>query len=262
MGRKIGWEDESVTGSFRQDRERQYRGKEGEKHVVRAVGECIEYRQHFVDDVLDPAKDGTPKGFSMNCAREYNDDNGEWEGDCLGCDREYELSTRYCTGLLHLATYKGRSRTPQKIEPENAVHWWDFGGDKYRKLSDLALELSRAENPKKLHQVEIVITCEPGGEGYQKLNINLSQAKALTTRGHIEEYQETGPKMVAEAVKAPNASEQKRRLKKKRRKRGGDDDAPARRSSSTSTGKPAADDGDPADEQPETEDLDALLAEI
>ena len=137
--RKVGWTDESITGSFNdQSKERRYRGKKGETHVIRVMTECEEYRVHAVDDVLEADKEGEPRVFNMNCSKTWDDDGGDWAGECAGCEREYDLNSKYVAGVLHLATYKGRAKVPQKIDPSNAVHYWDFGADKYRKLSDIA----------------------------------------------------------------------------------------------------------------------------
>ena len=262
MARKIGWEDESITGTFNDD-DKKYRGVKGETHVIRVMQECVEFRIHFVDDVLDPSKDGEPRGFNKNCSREWSEADEDYVGDCDGCDREYDISSKFAAGILHLGTYKGRSKTVQKVDPENGVRWWPFGGDKYRKLSDLSLELSRAEKPKKLHQVELVIKCED--EAFQKLNVNVSQAKALTTKAHVAEWKATGEKLVDEMIAGTTAKDWTRTLKRKKKRKKDDDEEqdkkPARRRPKAKE-EPDEEPDEIEDEGTGEEDLDALLEDL
>jgi len=98
MPRDVGWGDESV-GNRGPDKERQYRGVKGETHVIRVMTTCKEVRVHFVDDILDPDKDGEARGFWMNCSREWDESEEEWVGDCMGCDREYTVSSKFVAGI-------------------------------------------------------------------------------------------------------------------------------------------------------------------
>lgn len=229
MGRKIGWEDQKIKGGRGggPDKERRFRGVKGTTFIIRVLTECEEFRKHFVDDVLEPdEKTGEPRGFNMNCGKTWDDDEQDYTGDCLGCERDYNLSTSYIAGILVLGLYKGRSTRPQRMDPENAVHWWDFGPDKYRQISDIVLELQRAEKPKKLSQVELTVKCED--ETYQKLNISISQAKPIMNKKNAKDYlecwKEEGPPMIEEATVAPSLEEQKRQLKPRKRKRRDDDE--------------------------------------
>lgn len=280
-GRKIGWEDQSITGGFKgANKERQFKGEIGVTYIIRVMTECEEYRVHVVDDVREPDKNGEPQVFNMICSKTWDSGAEDWTGECEGCERDYVLNNKYISGVLVVGSYKGRSKVPQKIDPANAAHYWPFGGDKYRKLSDIALTLSRAKKPRTLKQVELEVSCED--ETFQKLNIQISQGEALTTRAHIEAWNEEGPKLLEEATKPPTIAEQKRNLKKRKPAGGRTDDAgeddeplPAKGKSKAAKtgGKPvkktkAAEPEEPEEEPEESgeesaeEDLDALLEEI
>jgi hypothetical protein len=216
--RSIGWKDPDISGGGnRRNRERQYRGKKGERHYIRIVTECEEYQVHSVDDVLDPRDDGEPRIFNMNCSKHWDDEADDYVGECLACERDYDINTRYICGILLLAVKKGTKGKAQTLDPENAPHYWDFGADKYRKISNHAIELADADPPKPIQKVEFVVTCED--EGFQKLDINVSQSKQLTTRDHMEEWAEQGPSLVDGASGALSLKEQKRSLTKRKKKK-------------------------------------------
>jgi len=265
--RKIGWEDESITGRFRdKDDVQKFRGAKGVTFVIRVMTDCEEYRVHAIDDILDPGKDGEPRVFNMLCSKTWDDENDDWDGDCVGCDREYDVATKYIAGVLVVGQYKGRAKKVQKNDAENAPHFWDFGGDKYRKLSDIALELSRAEKPKKLQGVELTVKCED--EHYQKLNINVSQAARLTTKEHVTVWKEEGQKLIDDAIKAPSLAEQKRTLKKRKKKRSRDDDGgdeeekPRRRKAKKEKDEEPEEEAEEEEDTGGDEDLDDLLDEL
>lgn len=255
MVRKVGWEDESITGGFGgPNKERKYAGKKGEKHIIRCLTDCLEYRVHAINDVLEPKEDGEERVFNMICSKEWDDEAEDWTGECLACDGDYEISEKYICGILLLGVKKGTKGSVQRIDPENSVHYWPFGADKYRKLSNIAMELKEADPPKKLSQVELVISCED--DTFQKLDINVSQAKALTTKAHVAAFKEEGEELVSEASTGPKLSDQKRRLKKKRR--GGK--AAKRSSKQESSGEDF--DGGGEDVDSGNEQLDELLADL
>lgn len=273
MPRKIGWENKDITGGRGggADKERRFRGVKGSTFVIRVVTECEEFRKHFIDDVLEPnEKTGEPRGFNMICAKTWDDESEDYDGDCLPCDKDYDVSTSYIAGILVLGVYKGRSKRVQRFDPENAVHWWDFGPDKYRQISDIVLDLQRGSKKQKLSQVELTIKCED--ENYQKLTIQVSQADPLMTkknaRDYIEAWKEEGPQLIEDATKAPTKAEQKRRMKPKKRTRSrdeddgdGDDDsgerkAKPRRSAKKGKGRRKPKDEEPEDDGEEFEDAD------
>lgn len=266
--RKVGWEDQSITGGRRggPDKERRYRGKKGETHVIRVMTDCNEFRQHSVDDVLEPDKDGEARVFQINCRKVWDEKAEDWSGSCECCDeRDYDLSGKFISGILLVGVYKGRSTTAQKIDPEHSPLWWDFGPDKYRQLSDIALELSRSSKKRKLSQVELTVKCED--EHFQKLNINVSQADTLTTKAHIDEWRSEGEKLLEEATAGPTEAEMKRNLKKKKSKKRDNDDEDDDRSSkkrSSGSSKKKRDDDEETSKSDDTgdEDLDDLLAEL
>lgn len=268
MPRKVGWEDESITGGFGNDDEDKYKGVKGETHVIRVMVACEEYRVHAVDDVLEPDKDGEPRVFNANCSKEWEDASEDWDGDCTGCDdRDYDVAGKFITGILLLAIFKGRSKTPMKIDPENSVKFWPFGADKYRKLSDIALELTRAEEPKKIHQVELVVKVDKSDQAelFQKLNINISQQKRYTTAKHIAEFKARGPDMVSGHVKGPSVREWKRILKKRRGKRGkggSSEETGPRKTKAKKDRDEEPQDEDEDDTSTGDEDLDALLEDL
>jgi hypothetical protein len=241
------------------DKEKQYRGVKGETHIIRIMTNCKEVRQHFVDDVRDPdPKTGEPQGFNQNCSREWDDTEEEYLGDCMGCDRDYDINTKLVTGILHVGTIKGRAKVPTVIEPENAVKYWDFGlpqfgpGKKFKQIREIHFDLER--EGKRLPQVELQIKTEK--EKYQDLTITRYNGPRLTTKAHAAAFKEEGQALVDEFCKAPSLSEQKRNLKKRRPRRGKDSDDAASRPSRTRGDEPAQ------DESTGDEEMDDLLAEL
>jgi len=261
--KKVGWEDESITGSWNDENERRFRGKKGTTFVIRVMTECDSFRRHEVDDVLDVGKDGEPRVFSMNCSREWDEDAQDYVGDCRGCDREYTLKDRYVAGILVVGKYVGRSEKVKRIDPDDAPHHWDFGGDKYRKLSDIALNLKRGKKKRRLVQVELVVSCED--ESFQKLNILKADAdhEQLTTKAHIAAWKEQGADLVALSCSPTPAKEWARRLKKKKpkRSRGGDDERDEKPRREARRPEPA-DEPDDRQESSGDEEIDDLLSEL
>lgn len=212
MVKKIGWEDETVTGGFqKKNKEQQFRGQKGTKHVIRIPGEVVEYRVHKVEDVAEPKENGEPQAFNLNCAKVWDETAEEWAGDCLACERDYPISARYVCGLVLVGVQKGKNPNVQKIDAPNSVMFWDFAGTTYRKISDLVLELKRAVPPKPLKSVELVVTCED--DNFQKVNIGISQGAPLTTKDHIAAFKDEAPKLVEECAAAPKPDDMKRELK-------------------------------------------------
>jgi len=269
MPRTVGWEDKSITGGRGgPDKERRFRGVKGTTFVVRVVTDCEEYRKHFVDDVLEPSKSGEARGFNMNCSKTWNDELEDYDGECIGCEREYETSTSYIAGILVLGFYKGRSTRVQRQDPENAVHYWDFGPDKYRQISDIVLDLQRSKKPKKLAQVELTVKCED--EHYQKLNIAIGTGDPImdkeNARDYLDCWKEEGPALIKAASEAPSIAEQKRRLKPKRKRdddRGDGSEDEKRTNKRTPKRRSKKPDPEPDDDQDGgDEDLDSLLDDI
>jgi len=276
MPRKVGWTDKSITGGRGVDKDKRFKGQKGMTFVIRVMTDCDEFRTHFVDDVLEPDKDGEVRGFSVVCAKTWDEDADDYVGDCLCCERDYDVSTQYIAGVILVGQYKGRAKKPQELDAESSVLYWQFGADKYRKLSDIALELSRATNARKLHQVELTVKCED--DFYQKLNLNVSQADRLTTKEHIVAWKDEGEDLVASACKVPSSAEMKRSLKKKKGKKssrdedldldgdGDEGEKPRRSAKKTKTkGKGKKDpepEGDGDDESTGDGDLDDLLDEL
>ncbi len=283
MPRKIGWEDDTVRAGFGgPNKELQFRGEKGTKHIIRVVGEAQEYRVHKIDDVLMPGDDGEPRSFNLNCAKEWDDAASDWGGECLACEKDYDIAVRYVTGIVLLGIQKGKAPKPTLQEPTACAMFWDFGADKYTKLYEIGQELKRATPAKKLSQVELVITCED--TGFQKLNIGVSQGAALTTKDHLACYKEQGTKLVEECCAPPKPDDMKRRLKKKVPKEEAGEEAPARpaakpgakpvvkagaKASPKKAAEPEPDPGEsdaPADDEPSEStgdpSMDDLLAEI
>jgi len=268
MPRDVGWGDETV-GNRGPDKERQYRGVKGETHVIRVMTTCKEVRVHFVDDILEPDKDGEARGFWMNCSREWDESEEEWVGDCMGCDREYTVSSKFVAGILFLGIFKGRAKKPTRIDPESAVNFWDFGNDKYKQLRELHFELARDEDdPKKLHQVELTVKTKK--QDFQDLTIAVYTGKRLTTKDYVDEFKAEGKKLIEAFCKTESIPEQKRNLKprKPRRSRDDEDDEddderptkPRKGKKKRRREEPEDDDHD--EESTGDDDLDALIDEI
>lgn len=222
MGKRVvGWEDTSIVSGFgdRKNKERQYRGKKGEKHYIRVVSPAEEIRLHTVDDVATN-KNGEPVTFQMICSKEWDEEKQEWVGECEGCERDYDIMERYFCCILLLGIKKGTRGKTQALDPENSVYYWDFGKDKYETLREIAIEL--AEAGKKLSGVELSVTCTD--DSFQKLKIQKAEGKRLTTGAHVAVFKEEGQEIVDEATKAPSIAEQKRRLKKRKAKKKTEDD--------------------------------------
>lgn len=228
MGRKIGWSDETIQGGYGDDslKDRRYKGLRGQKHVVRVMTEAEVFRVHVIDDVLDAAEDGEPRVFYMNCSQTWDDEAEDWTGKCMGCEGDYDVQEKYIAGVLLLGVQKGKKGGMQKIDPENSPHYWTFGADKYRKLSNIYLELQRAKKKRSLKQVELTIDCgsKADDEKFQKLDINVAQGDDMTTRDHVAAWKEDGPDLIEAAMKVESIAVQKRKLKKKKRKREDEDD--------------------------------------
>ena len=279
MGRRkrIGWEDESIVGGFRNERERQFRAKKGKTFVIRVMEDAFSFRQHKINDILEPDKDGEERAFNMNCSKDWDDEAEDWTGDCEGCEREYDVVERFIAGILVLGYYSGRSDKFKAVDADESPHYWDFGRTQYRKISDLALSMQRGKKKRALKTVELLVTCED--ENFQKINLNKADPddERRTTREHVEAWKEQGDDLLDLATEAPKKSEWQRRLKKKKpakksRSRDRDDDgedgedeAPKRRAKKK---KPARrksepeDDADDGDGSTGDEEIDDLLAEL
>lgn len=269
MGRKVSYGDTTIqSGGGGPDKDRRFRGVKGTTFVIRVVSECEEVREHFVDDVLEGTwEDGSPKGFNIMCSREWDEEEEDFVGDCEGCDRDYEIKTKYVSIILVLGLYKGKSTRVQTIDPENAVYWWDYGADKFRQLSDIYLDLQRSKKPKELKQVEL--TVKTNKEHFQDLTIAVSQADPLMDKSNAKDYlacyKDESPGLLAEILKVPSIQEQKRRLKpKKKRDSSGEGDALEDEPRTKKKAKRRSKKPEPEDEPEETEDgdLDDLLDEL
>lgn len=252
MARTIGWENEDVKAGFGgPNKESQYRAEKGTRHVVRLVGMPQEYRTHKIDDVLEKNEKGEQKAFNVNCAKKWDekaksedsDDLGAWVGECQACDQEYDVAMRYVCGMILLAEQKGKAPKATVLPPESSPRFWDFAATTYERIRTLVGELRQAEPPRKLHEVDVVITCEDSL--YQKINLNVSQAKPLCSPAHVAAYKEVGTKLIAECSKESKNSDLQRRLKKKAKGHGG-----------AEAGAEAA----PTDEELNLDDLDAAVA--
>ncbi len=229
MGRKIGWDRTDIKGGGRSgpDKDRQFKGIKGTTFIIRVMTDCEERRTHFVDDVLPPKPDGEAAGFSLNCSKEWDDSEEAYVGACYGCDeKEYDLAVGYVAGVLVLGSYKGRSTRVQAQDAGNAVHWWAFGADKYRQLSDIMLDAQRAgKKIKSLKQLELVVKVDDSdkAEQFQKLRITMSQSKPLLTKANAAEYKEAwaeeGPPLLEACLEITDEQEWKRSTKKKKGKR-------------------------------------------
>lgn len=261
MPRTMGWKNRSVTTKRPgPDKEKQFKARRGEKYIIRVMTGCDQFRTHAVDDVLDPKENGEPSIFNMNCSKTWDDDSEDWVGSCLGCDREYKTNDQYVCGILLLGEIRGNSRRVQPVDPDKAPRWWRFGPSKYCILRDIALELEEAETPRTLTQIELVLTCEDkhDAEQFQKIGIQKSERKALTTKEYLSAWKDLGSELCATVTAIPTADEQARQLKKRKSKstsqapRSAPDPEPQISSSGDSTG----DDGDL-----DNENIDDLLAE-
>ena len=252
--RKVGWKDTSIRSGFGgPNRERRYRGVKGEKHYIRIMTECEEYNVHAVNDVLEPNDDGTERVFNIVCSKQWDDDAEEYVGSCLACERDYDISTRYICGIVLLGVKKGTKGKVQLIDPENSPHYWDFGADKYRKLSNHAIELAEADPPKSLTSVEFAVTCEDNN--FQKLDIAVSQGKRMTTKEHVSEWKEQGDELIEGAAGPLPEKEQRRALKKRKQK-----DAPKKKRKHV---EPEEDDDESVDiDSSGDDDIDDLLSEL
>lgn len=278
----MDWEDEDVVSGFRNEKEGQFRGKKGVTYVIRVMTMPQKYRVHAINDVLPPKDDGEDGVFNMNCSKDWDDSagdesEGDWDGDCDGCEKEYDLSDRFVAGILVVGELRKGDRI-KKIAPEDSPHFWDFGKDKYRSLSDIRLSLKRGKKKRPLKAVELEVTCNSGKpEVFQDLNITKrdSDHDVLTTKKHVLEWNEIGPDLVEACMTAPDKAEWKRRLKRKKpsqRKRGGEDDdsdhddKPTRsaKKKKTSKGKKRDEDPEEGDANGSTgdEELDDLLSEL
>jgi len=225
--RKVGWGDDSVgTTDWKKNRERQFRGKRGEKRFIRVMGDPEVFRDHKVDDVR-PEKDGEPQAFNMQCAKTWDEEEEEWTGDCLGCDKDYEVKDKFIVAILFLATKIGKKK-PKPKDPDEAVFYWDFGNDKYQRLSEIVDDLSGKKKPKKLHQVELQVSCTTErDEKFQDLTIEISGQDPFMkedVKGYMAAFKEEAGNLVDEAAKEPTIAEQKRRLKPIKSKKKDDDD--------------------------------------
>lgn len=227
MPRKVGWKDQSIKSGFgRGSDDKKFKGINGIKHLIRIVTDCMEMRVHGIDDVLEPREDGEPRVFNMNCAMTWSDDEDDWVGECLACDRGYDVNVKYVCGIIVLAEIKGQKI--QKIDPENCVYWWPFGADKYRKLSDIALDLETAAEleggeAKTLDKIDIMVTCED--ENWQRLDLKHFQGKkSLLKKAHVDQWKEEGPDLLKEAMKGDKPKVQERQLKKKKPRKSSDSD--------------------------------------
>lgn len=277
MGRKaVGWQDESVQSGFsdRKDKERQYRAKKGRTDYMRVMSSAEEYRTHSVPDVAFN-KEGEAVTFNIICSKEWDDKKEDYVGECLSCDKDYEVSERFICGVIFLGSKKGKRGSINENSADNAPYYWDFGNDKYVKLREMAMRQAEAEPPKKLSQVELVVTCTD--DGFQKIEISKYEGKRLTTKDHIAEYKEQGEDLIDEAVKPPSVAEQKRRLKSKKPKKKADEDLfgdeddgdepeekPKKkaRKSPAKARKKKEPEPEPEDEDEDDDDLDGLLDEL
>lgn len=288
--RKVGWNDESVSSGFSDHKDQQYKGEKGVKHILRICTECEEYRVHEVDDVFKN-NDGEYITFNIVCGKHWDEEAEDWAGDCLACDKEYDAKTKFIAGVLMVGVIKGKSEKPAAVEPHQSVFYWAFGNDKYEQLRDLYFGLKQAEEPKRLKDVELMVTCGKAKDAvqFQKLNITIWQGKTMTTKAHKKAAIE-GMRALMDAASAPTKpAEMKRRLKKKREAEPDDDeeeeeeeeDRPKRTKKKTSKKKtkkktrrkkepdPEPEDEEEEEEEEEEEDegtgdpeMDALMDEI
>lgn len=280
-GREIDWEDEDIVSGFKKDKYRQFRAKPGVTHVARVMTMPVQYRVHKINDVLEPDKDGEENCFNMNCSKTWDDaadgdddeqGTGGWVGDCEGCEKEYDLQDRYVAGLAVVGEI--RKGSVKKVSAAESPHYWDFGNDKYRSLSDIRLSMKRGKKNRPLKAVELEIKLNDSKpEVFQDLNIQKrdSDHDVLTTKNHVAEWKEQGPELVKDSQEGPSKAEWKRRLKSKKstkRRRPDpkdepDDDPKKKRGARKASGKRGKQE-EPDDEPESTgdEELDDLLGEL
>lgn len=247
MPRTLGWKDQNVTGGFNKKNEDQkFKVKKGERYIIRVLTECVEFREHKVDDVLEPdPKTNEERAFAITCRKDFDDKSGEWTGDCQGCDeRNYDVSSKYVAGIVLVGLIRGRNPNVQKIDAPNSVYYWPFGADKYRKLSDIELSLNRGKKTLKDVELEVSLDNSDGAETYQKVNLVIAQGEQLTTKAHILAFKDEGPKLVEDCWKAPSEQEMKRSLKKRGKQKQEDDGS---QDLGLSDGEEPAAEGEPSD---------------
>lgn len=214
MPKTVGFKDKTVTSGFDDDKENQYRAKQGRTDIVRFMTEPVEYLVHKINDVLDPDEDGEERAFSLKCAQDWDEAEDDWVGDCEACEQEYDRQSRYAVGMLVVAR-KSKSGKTIKVDANESVKYWDYAATTYSRMETLTESVE--EGGKEIRKVEVKITCED--TGWQKVNLTRYEGKQCTKREHVTAWKEEGPEILEKATTPSDNASIKRRLKKKKKTR-------------------------------------------
>lgn len=220
MSKELDWGDDSVGKGFGANKESKLKVKDGEQLILRIVTKLYPYKSHSVDDMLPKRKDGTPGVFNMNCAQIFNDDTGEYEGECRGEDRGYETNTRYTCGVLALAFKRGKTITP--FDPTDSPKWWDLTDGRIRDMKQFCENkgIDASKMLDYLKKTNLLFSLKAGdksAEEYQKIVIDKWEGdKFDITAAHTEAYKAKIPAIIAEVSAPSTVKDQDRRLKRKK----------------------------------------------
>lgn len=187
--KKIGWDDESISGSNYSERPDVYKAKQGFVDVVRILT--------FPVSLIEMNIKGKSSGFSTPCLADHDDvlegflDGHDTDAKkratdkCPALARGYKPQRRFVSLLWHQTRSKnGRTKKVNQAIP------FKFTGEKYEQLRTIASSLPPRANGKRtpMHGIEIQITCSDGK--FQKMNFSYSPTSSQKWKDIKEEVEE------------------------------------------------------------------------